>query len=128
MQCEKVLYHFYNVCNLIFKEVRACLSEPQIDLFYDERIGDGIAVAVKFWSDIDPKIIFVSCSKVLRKCFWMILSVAFSTCLLAAKWKKAVLCGEFINILVSGLWKEVIETTMVLFCAISRSNKKNGEY
>ena len=48
MQCEKVSYHFYNLRDLIFKDVRTCLSESQIDLFYDERIGDGIAVAVKF--------------------------------------------------------------------------------
>ena len=39
---------------MIFKEIRDALSEPVIDLFHDERLGDGIAVVVKFCNDIHP--------------------------------------------------------------------------
>ena len=39
---------------MIFKEIRDALSESVIDLFYDERLGDGIAVVVKFCNDIHP--------------------------------------------------------------------------
>ena len=45
---EKILCHFYNLCDIIFKDA---LSEPVIDLFHDERVGDGIAVAVKLCDD-----------------------------------------------------------------------------
>ena len=31
-QCQKVLSHLYQLCDLIFGEVRSCLSEPEIDL------------------------------------------------------------------------------------------------
>ena len=48
------MYHFYNLCDIIFKEIRDTLPEPVIDLFHDERLGDGIAVAVKFCGDIHP--------------------------------------------------------------------------
>ena len=48
------MYHFYNLCDKIFKEIRDTLSELVIDLFYDERLGDGIAIAVKFCNDIHP--------------------------------------------------------------------------
>ena len=51
---EKNLYHLYNLCDMIFKEIRDALSEPVIDLFHDERLGDGIAVVVKFCNDIHP--------------------------------------------------------------------------
>ena len=51
---KKKLYHFYNLCDIIFKEIRDALSEPVIDLFHDKRVGDGIAVAVKFCDDIHP--------------------------------------------------------------------------
>ena len=51
---EKILYHFYNLCDIIFKEIRDTLPETVIDLFHDERLGDGIAVAIKFCDDIHP--------------------------------------------------------------------------
>ena len=51
---ENILYHFYNLCDIIFKEIRDALSEPVIDLFHDERLCDGIAVAIKSCDDIYP--------------------------------------------------------------------------
>ena len=39
---------------MIFKKIRDALSEAVIDLFHDDRFGDGIAVAVKFRNDIHP--------------------------------------------------------------------------
>ena len=51
---EKILYHFYNLCDMISGTVRCPLSEPSIDLFFNESPGKGIAIAVKFCSDIHP--------------------------------------------------------------------------
>ena len=48
---KKILYHFCNLCDIIFKEIKDALSEPVIDLFHYERVGDGIAVAVKLCDD-----------------------------------------------------------------------------
>ena len=48
------MYHFYNLCDLIFKEIRDTLSEPVTDLFHDKRLADGIAIAVKVCNDIYP--------------------------------------------------------------------------
>ena len=53
-QCEKVLSHFYQLCNLMFGEVRSSLSEPEFDFFYDERLFEDMGIAVKFCSDINP--------------------------------------------------------------------------
>ena len=39
---------------MIFGKVRCQLSEPSIDLVLNESLGDGIAIAVKFFSDIHP--------------------------------------------------------------------------
>ena len=121
------MYHFYNLRDLIFKDVRACLSESQIDLFYDERIGDGIAVAFKFSSNIDPKepkdyicILQQGFEKVFLDDFISSFFYLFVDC----EMKKAALCEEFLIISVSGQWKEVIKTAMVVLYVISRSNKK----
>ena len=51
-QGQKVLSYFYQLCDLMFGEVRSCLSEPEIDLFYDERHFEGMGMSVKFCSDI----------------------------------------------------------------------------
>ena len=51
---EKTLHHFYNLCNIIFKEIRDNLSEPVIHLFHDKRLGNGIAIAVKLCNEIHP--------------------------------------------------------------------------
>ena len=51
-QCQKVLSRFYQFCDLMFGEVSSCLSEPEIDLFYDERHFEGMGMSVKFCSDI----------------------------------------------------------------------------
>ena len=36
---DKAFYHFYQHCNMIFVNVNSKLSEPQIDLFYDEAVN-----------------------------------------------------------------------------------------
>ena len=41
-QYKKVLSHFYQLCDLMFGEVRSSLSEPEIDLFNDERLFEGM--------------------------------------------------------------------------------------
>ena len=52
---EKFLYYFYNLCDIIFKEIRDPLSELVTYLFHNKkRLGDGIAVAIKFCKDIHP--------------------------------------------------------------------------
>ena len=53
-QCQKVLIHFYQLCDLMFGKTRSCLSESEIDLFYDERHFEGIGMSLKFCSDIHP--------------------------------------------------------------------------
>ena len=52
----KVLYHFYQLSNMIFVNVRSKLSEPQVDLFCDEAVNDGnrLAIAIKFCPDVHP--------------------------------------------------------------------------
>ena len=51
---DKVFYHFYQLSNMIFVNVRSKLSEP--DLFCDEAVNDGnrLAIAIKFCPDIHP--------------------------------------------------------------------------
>ena len=41
---------------MIFVNVRSKISEPQIDLFYNEAVtdGNGLAIAIKFCPDIHP--------------------------------------------------------------------------
>ena len=51
-QRQKVLSHFYQLCDLMFGEVISCLSEPETDLFYDERHFEGMRMSMKFCSDI----------------------------------------------------------------------------
>ena len=53
-QGQKVLSHFYQLCDLMFGEVRSCLSEPEIDFFYDERHFEGMGMSLKFYLDIHP--------------------------------------------------------------------------
>ena len=52
-QGQKVLSYFYQLCDLMFGEVRSCLSEPEIDLFY-ERHFEGRGMSLKFCSGIHP--------------------------------------------------------------------------
>ena len=54
MNGKKNLYHFYNLCDIIFKEIRDALLESIIDLSHEERLGENIVVAVKFCDDIHP--------------------------------------------------------------------------
>ena len=55
---EEILYHFYNLYDMIFGKGRLSekgqLSEPSIDLFFNESLGVSIAIAAKFCSDIHP--------------------------------------------------------------------------
>ena len=47
----KMLYHYYNLCELIFKKVKSYLREPKIGLFYKESY---VSIAVKFCDEIPP--------------------------------------------------------------------------
>ena len=71
---------------MIFKKIRDALSEPVIDLFHDDRFGDGIAVAVKFCNDIHPSESVNYCcimKEAFKKLFQDDFIQQFSLCFLA---------------------------------------------
>ena len=55
---EEILYYFYNLYDMIFGKGRLSekgqLSEPNIDLFFNESLGVSLAIVAKFCSDIHP--------------------------------------------------------------------------
>ena len=53
---EKVLQHFYFLCDFILGAISESLPFAEINLFYNEEFDcKAIAVTVKFANDIDPK-------------------------------------------------------------------------
>ena len=53
---EKVLQHFYSLCDFILGAISESLPSAEINLFYNEEFDcKAIAVTVKFANDIDPK-------------------------------------------------------------------------
>ena len=53
---EKVLQHFYSLCDFILGAISESLPFAEINLFYNEEFDcKAIAVTVKFANDIDPK-------------------------------------------------------------------------
>ena len=53
---EKVLQHFYSLCDFILGTISESLPSAEINLFYNEEFDcKAIAVTVKFANDIDPK-------------------------------------------------------------------------
>ena len=73
---------------MIFKEIRDALSEPVIDLFHDDRLGDGIAVAVKFCNDLHPSESVNYCcvmKEAFKKLFQDDFIQQFSLCFLTKK-------------------------------------------
>ena len=123
---ENILYHFYNLCDIIFKEIRDALSEPVIDLFHNERLCDGIAVAIKSCDDIYPSesanyccIIIETFQKLFEDDFIQQILPVF----LAIEWKRANLYGEFLSLLASGQQIEVTGMVMAVLSVTLRFSK-----
>ena len=75
---EKILHHFYNHCDMIFKKVRCQLSEPSIDFYFNKSLCDGIAIAVQIYILQTMIIILILWTKVLKCCSKMTLLMSFS--------------------------------------------------
>ena len=66
---EKVLHHFYSLCDIIFGALSESLPSAEIDLLYNEEFeGKAIVVSVIFANNTDPKE-FLSFHKILVDAF-----------------------------------------------------------
>ena len=111
---EKTLHHFYNLCNIIFKEIRDNLSEPVIHLFHDKRLGNGIATAVKLCNEIHPSESANYCC-IMKEAFKKLFEDDFTN----RFFLKENLYGEFLSLLASGHLIEVTGMIMaVLFVTL----------
>ena len=123
---ENILYHFYNLCDIIFKEIRDALSEPVIDLFHDEKLCDGIAIAIKSCDDIYPSESANYCciiKETFKKLFEDDFIQQILPVFLAIEWKSANLYGEFLSLLASGQQIEVTGMVMAVLSVTLRFSK-----
>ena len=87
---EKVLHHFYFLCDIIFGALSESLPSAEIDLLYNEEFeGKAIVVTVIFANNTDPKE-FLSFHKIVVDAF----EVLFA---------KDLFVGEFFNIFLQDL-------------------------
>ena len=88
---EKVLRHFYSLCDIIFGAISESFPSAKINLFYNKEFDSkAIIVTVKLASDIDRKEFLI---------FHKIVVDAFEV--LSAK---DLFVGEYFDIFLPGLW------------------------